>query len=258
MPNPNLNTLRVLIVDDESLIRLGIRSAMAGLDGIEVVGECEDGKQAVAAILAGGVDLVLLDVQMPGATGLDVVRNVGVERMPMVIFVTAYDEYAIQAFDMNAVDYLLKPFDKERLQRSIQRARERLASHNQTALIDRLQSLLDTPKALARPARFVVRNGDRYDFVAIDDIDWIESANNYVQLHAGEENHLLAETMTAIEKKLDPARFARVHRCHIVNLSRIVAVYPMLHGTWVLELRNGARITTGRQYRATVQELIAT
>lgn len=253
-----MRRMRVLIVDDEALIRSGIRSALGGLEGIEVAGECGNGTEAVERILAGGVELVLLDVQMPGATGLDVVRLVGAARMPMVVFVTAYDEYAIQAFEMNAVDYLLKPFDRERLRQSVERARERMERQSQSALVERLQALLEVQQPRTWPERMVVKNGERYDFVATADIDRIESANNYVQIHAGEATHLLAETLTSMEGRLDPGQFARVHRCHIVNVSRIVAIYPMLHGTWVLELRNGARITTGRQYRAAVQALIAT
>lgn len=251
--------MRVLIVEDEALIRAGIRRALESIGAeIEVVGECGNGPQAVEFLRGEpGVDLVLLDVQMPGMSGLEVVRRVGAERMPPVIFVTAHDEHAIPAFEVNAVDYLLKPFDQERLERSIERARERL----------RLLGM-GTPAAVAavpddgqeeqsQPARFVVRNRERFQFVAADEIDWVESADNYVQLHTGEgATHLLAGTLTGMERKLDPKKFARVHRCHIVNLTRVVAVYPLLHGAWVLELRGGARVTTGRQYRGVVQGLI--
>lgn len=249
-----MSNLRLLIVDDEPLIRLGVRNGLAGLAGIEVVGECGSGEQAIQAILSQQIDLVLLDVQMPDCTGLDVVRQIGPQRMPMVIFVTAYDEYAVKAFEMNAVDYLLKPFDDERLRASIERARERHATRNQSALTQQLQTLLDTRREWSD--RFVVRNTDRYEFVAVESIEWIESADNYVQLHCGTKMHLLGETLTGVQEKLDPRKFQRIHRCRIVNVSRITAIHPMVNGTYSVELRNGTRLTTGRQYKDAIQGLI--
>jgi two-component system, LytTR family, response regulator len=249
-----MSNLRVLIVDDEPLIRLGVRHGLAGLAGIEVAGECESGEQAMQAILSQQIDLVLLDVQMPDCTGLDVVRQIGPQRMPMVIFVTAYDEYAVKAFEMNAVDYLLKPFDDERLRASIERARERHATRNQSALTQQLQALLHTRREWSD--RFVVRNTDRYEFVAVESIEWIESADNYVQLHCGTKMHLLGETLTGVQEKLDPRKFQRIHRCRIVNVSRITAIHPMVNGTYSVELRNGTRLTTGRQYKDAIQSLI--
>jgi two-component system LytT family response regulator len=249
-----MSNLRLLIVDDEPLIRLGVRNGLAGLAGIEVVGECGSGEQAIQAILSQQIDLVLLDVQMPDCTGLDVVRQVGPQRMPMVIFVTAYDEYAVKAFEMNAVDYLLKPFDDERLRNSIERARQRHATRNQSALTQQLQALLDTRREWSD--RFVVRNTDRYEFVAVESIEWIESADNYVQLHCGTKMHLLGETLTGVQEKLDPRKFQRIHRCRIVNVSRITAIHPMVNGTYSVELRNGTRLTTGRQYKDAIQGLI--
>ncbi len=249
-----MSDLRVLIVDDEPLIRLGVRNGLAGLGGIEVAGECESGEQAIQAILSQQIDLVLLDVQMPDCTGLDVVRQIGPQRMPMVVFVTAYDEYAVKAFEMNAVDYLLKPFDDERLRQSIERARERHATRNQSSLTQQLQALLDTRREWSD--RFVVRNTDRYEFVAVESIEWIESADNYVQLHCGTKMHLLGETLTGVQEKLDPRKFQRIHRCRIVNISRISAIHPMVNGTYSVELRNGTRLTSGRQYKDAIQGLI--
>jgi two-component system LytT family response regulator len=249
-----MSNLRVLLVDDEPLIRLGVRNGLASLAGIEIAGECESGEQAIQAILSQQIDLVLLDVQMPDCTGLDVVRQIGPQRMPMVIFVTAYDEYAVKAFEMNAVDYLLKPFDDERLRNSIERARERHATRNQSALTQQLQTLLDTRREWSD--RFVVRNTDRYEFVAVESIEWIESADNYVQLHCGTKMHLLGETLTGVQEKLDPRKFQRIHRCRIVNVSRITAIHPMVNGTYSVELRNGTRLTTGRQYKDAIQSLI--
>jgi two-component system, LytTR family, response regulator len=248
-----MTSLRVLIVDDEPLIRSGIRRGLAACEGIEILGECESGCEAIQTILQKRPDVVLLDVQLSDCTGLDVVREVGAQRMPAVIFVTAYDEYAVQAFELNAVDYLLKPFDDERLHRSIARVRERLAAAHQNS--EHLQSLLDA-RQRTWPDRLVVKNGERYEFVPVPSIDWAESANNYVQVHCGPKDYLLGETLTNLAARLDPSRFLRIHRCRLVNLSRIVAVHPLMSGTYEMELRNGVRLTTGRQYKEAVQALI--
>lgn len=250
-----MTSLRVLIVDDEPLIRSGVRRGLAALDQIEIIGECESGSQAIQTILEKRPDVVLLDVELSDCTGLDVVREVGAQRMPAVIFVTAYDEYAVQAFELNAVDYLLKPFDDERLHRSIARVRERLAAAHQNS--EHLQSLLDL-RQRTWPDRLVVRNGERYEFVPVPSIDWAESANNYVQVHCGPKEYLLGETLTHLAARLDPSRFLRIHRCRLVNLSRIVAVHSLMSGTYEMELRNGVRLTTGRQYKDAVQALIKT
>ncbi len=250
-----MNNLRLLIVDDEPLIRRGIRTGVARMPGVEVIGECSNGRDAVECILAERPDVVLLDVQMSGLNGLEVVRRVGVERMPLVIFVTAYDEYAVQAFEINAVDYLLKPFDEERLERSVTRARERLAGRDPGALRRQLEALLDAGRP-RYPARFVVRNGDRHEFVAVESVEWIEAANNYVVLHCGAKEHLVGETLTVLEGRLDPERFLRVHRGRILNLSRVVAVHSIAGGVFELELRSGLRLSTGRQYRQPVQALL--
>jgi len=174
----------VLIVDDEPLIRAGIRHGLAGMDQIEIVAECGSGTEAMRLLSSEPVDLVLLDVQMQDCTGLDVVERIGPDRMPAVIFVTAYDEYAVKAFELNAVDYLLKPFDDMRLRRSVERAGQRIAALHQTDLTAQLQALLDS-RSRKWPERIVVKDGERFDFVSVESIDWIESANNYVQLHCG-------------------------------------------------------------------------
>jgi two-component system LytT family response regulator len=252
-----VTSLRALVVDDEPLIRLGVRRALEALPAIDVVGECGSGPDAVAAITASTPDVVVLDVQMPGFSGLDVVREVGPARMPAVIFLTAYDEYAVQAFEVNAVDYLLKPFDPERLGEAVDRVRTRLASRESTTLAERLEALL-RPRSAHAVERLVVRNGERYEFVPVDAVDWIEAANNHVQLHCGARHHLLAETLTHLEGRLDKRRFLRVHRSRIVNTSRIVAVHVVIGGTYEIELRDGTRLTSGRQYRDAVQALIHT
>ncbi len=248
-----MNSLRLLIVDDEPLIRRGIRQDLSGLASVQVVGECECVSEAVNAIRSNPVDLVLLDVQLPDGTGFDVVRQVGPAGMPAVVFVTAYDKYAIQAFEVNAVDYLLKPFDEGRLRASIERARERLS--RPSALIRQLEGLLQAHETEWLD-RLVVRNGERFDFVQAESIDWIESANNYTVLHCRSKDYVFGENLSSLERRLDPARFSRVHRCHIVNVARIVAANAMAGGVFELELRGGARVRTGRQYSDEVRKLL--
>lgn len=175
-----MNILQLLIVDDESLIRTGIRNDLSAMESVHVAGECGSVAEAVEAIRSSYFDLVLLDVQMPDGTGFDVIREVGPRHMPAVVFVTAYDKYAIQAFQVNAVDYLLKPFDDLRLRDSIERARQRLS--RPAELMRQLEVLLEA-RGEQWMQRLVVRSGDRFDFVPVDSIDWIESANNYAMLH---------------------------------------------------------------------------
>lgn len=250
-----MKSLRVLIVDDELLIRAGIRNGLAGMTQIEVVAECESGAEAVRLLTSQPVDLVLLDIQMQDCTGLDVVERIGPDRMPAVIFVTAYDEYAVKAFELNAVDYLLKPFDDLRLCRSVERARELIAAHRHADLAAQLQALLDA-RARKWPERIVVKEGERFDFVPLDSIEWIESANNYVQLHCGPRRHLLNESLTNLAGRLNPAKFLRIHRGRIVNLSRIETIHPLIGGSYELELRSGIRLTSGRQYKDQIQALL--
>jgi two-component system, LytTR family, response regulator len=252
-----MNSLRLLIVDDEQLIRISVRNALSTLDGVEIVGECASGGEAVEAIVSLQPDLVLLDVQLHDCTGLDVVQQIGSEHMPHVIFVTAYDEYAVRAFELNAVDYLLKPFDDARLRHSVERARERIAGLRLALRADKLQALLDA-RGRKWPERIVVRNEERFDLVPVESIEWIESANNYVQLHCGLKQYLLGESLTHLEGRLNPAKFLRVHRCRIVNLSRILAIHPIVSGTYELELHNGTRLATGRQFKDAIQALLRT
>jgi two-component system, LytTR family, response regulator len=253
------NCLRVLVVDDEALIRQSLRRGLAMRDDIEIVGECESGAQAIVAIRDcrpdRRPDLVLLDVQMHDGTGLNVVEQIGPEHMPAVVFVTAYDDYAVKAFELSAVDYLLKPFDDERLYRSIDRAKKQILSARAGDLSNQLRSLLEA-KAERWPDRLVVRTGEHFDLVPVSAIDWIESANNYVQLHCGAKHFLLGETMTSLAERLNPHKFVRVHRGRIVNLSRITAVHPLFSGTYEIELSGGTRISTGRQYREQIQTLL--
>lgn len=251
-----MSSLRLLIADDEPLIRLGIRRALEAMAGVEVVGECGSAGDAVDAIDALRPDVAVLDVQMPGGTGIDVVRRVGPARMPAVVFVTAFDAYAVQAFEVHAVDYVLKPFDPERLQEAVERARGRVRAREDRAFSDRLQALVGAVDATAAPDRLVVRNGERFDLVPVESVDWIAAADNYAELHCGAARHLLPETLSSLERRLDPRRFLRVHRSRIVNRARVVAVHVLAGGAYELELRDGTRLASGRHYRGAVQQLL--
>jgi two-component system LytT family response regulator len=247
--------LSVLIVDDEPLIRRSIRRIVNAREDTVIAGECETGAQATAAIREHRPDLVLLDVQMHSGTGLEVVEQIGPDNMSAVIFITAYDDYAVQAFEWNAVDYLLKPFDDDRLNRSIDRAKQKISAGQQSELADQLRSLLGA-KQERWPQRLVVRSGERFDMVQVQSIEWIESANNFVQLHCGAKQYLMAETLTNLAERLDPKQFMRIHRGRIVNTARIVAVHLLFSGTYELQLKDGVKLTTGRQYRDQVQAFL--
>jgi two-component system LytT family response regulator len=249
---------RVLIADDEPLARERLRMLLSNEDWVEIAGECANGPDAVAAIQKLKPDLVFLDVQMPGASGFDVIAAVGSERMPPVVFVTAYDRYALRAFDVHALDYLLKPFDRDRFQQALGRARQHLERRDAGELERRLLALVQDLRTTSpqRPERFVIKAGGRVFFVRTDEIDWVEAAGNYVKLHVGAEAHLLRETMNALEAQLDPDVFFRIHRCHIVNIERVKELQPWFNGEYVVLLHSGARLTLSRGYREKLQDRI--
>jgi len=250
-------TARVVIADDEPLARERLRMLLDGQDDIEVVGECQDAAQAIDAIRRLRPDLVFLDVQMPGASGFDVVAALDQDRLPLVVFVTAFDHYALKAFDVHALDYLLKPFDRERFLQALGRARTQLQRPANGELRRRLLDLVrDLQPSPPRLDRFVIKSGGRVFFVRADEIDWIESAGNYVKLHVGPEAHLFRETMNAIEAQLAPETFYRIHRCHIVNIERVKELQPWFNGEYVVFLRSGTRLTLSRGYREKLQERI--
>jgi two-component system LytT family response regulator len=249
--------VRVLVADDEPLARERLRTLLTPEDWIDIVAECPNGLEAIDAIERLQPELVFLDVQMPGATGFDVIEAVGAERMPLVVFVTAYDHYALRAFDVHALDYLLKPFDRERFYDALVRARQQLERRATGDLERRLLALVqDLKPATHRLERFVVKSGGRVFFVRADEIDWIEAAGNYVKLHVGTEAHLFRETMNAIEGQLDPDTFYRIHRSHIVNIERVKELQPWFNGEYVVFLRDGTRLTLSRGYREKLQERI--
>lgn len=246
----------VLIVDDEPLARERIRTLVETESDIKVIGECANGREAITAIKELSPDLVFLDVQMPEVDGLGVVEAVGPDAMPVVIFVTAYDRYALQAFEVHALDYLLKPFDRQRFQKAMQRARQQVQREQHQEVGERLLALLQATQASRKPLeRLIIKNAGRVCLVRTAEIDWIEAASNYVRLHVGKDTYLLRETMNLLESRLDPRRFLRIHRSTIVNLDRIQELQPAYHGDYLVLLQDGTRLTLSRNYRPKLQEL---
>jgi two-component system LytT family response regulator len=254
MNEPDSPRIRALVVDDEPLARERLVTLLAKED-VEIVGECADGPAAADAILRLSPDLAFLDVQMPGADGFEVIQLVGPSKMPPVIFVTAYDKYALRAFEVHALDYLLKPFDRDRFHAALERARQEIERRQNGALEKRLLALVrDLRPAAQRLDRLVVKSGGRVFFVKAEEIDWIEAAGNYVRLHLGADSHLFRETMNALEARLDPDRFFRIHRSRIVNMERIQELQPWFNGEYLVLLRNGTKLTLSRGYREKLQE----
>ena len=250
-----MKKIKTLIVDDEPLARERLAGLLQPLADIELVGQCADGEEAVIAIHDLTPDLVFLDVQMPGMSGFDVIDAIGTDRMPLVIFVTAYDQHALRAFQVRALDYLLKPFDRERFTDALQRARKQLERDETGDIGRRLLALVkDLRRDQPRSDRLVVKSGGRLFFLRTDEIDWVEAAGNYVRLHVGSASHLLRETMAAMEARLDPEKFFRIHRSRIVNIDRIQELQPWLNGEYAVMLRTGARLTLSRGYREKLQE----
>ena len=246
MPN-----FKVLIVDDERLSRRRVRRLLSLEPDCEVTSECANGMEAVAALKQSRPDIVFLDVQMPEMDGFEVARAMA-EAMPLVIFTSAYDEYALRAFEVQAFDYLLKPFDGRRFRESLQRARVRVEC-DRSGQVDRrtVQPINPQEPSAARitPDRIAVRNNGRVVFVKLADIDWIEAADNYVCLHCGKETHIVRETMNELEARLDPAQFLRVHRSSIVNLDRVRELQPWFRGDYRIVLRDGTELTLTKNHR---------
>jgi two-component system LytT family response regulator len=241
--------IRTLIVDDEPLARERLRTLLQQESDIEILGECGDGRQAVSAITEHAPDLVFLDIQMPGMDGFGVLQSITDRPLPGVIFVTAYDQYALQAFEVHALDYLLKPFTARRFQKALSRARQdvRHDTPNETPVERRLLNLLDDLGGERRyTKRIVVKSSGRIHFVKVDEIDWVEAEGNYVRLHIGAHSHLLRETMKGMEAALDPDRFIRIHRSTIVNTERIKELQPLFHGEYAVLLYDGTRLVASR------------
>ena len=254
-------TLRTLIIDDEPLARERVRMMLGMHDDVVVAGECGDGQQANEAIRARRPALGFLGVQMPRVAGFGVLRALEGEYMPYVVFVTAYDQYALKAFEVHALDYVLKPFNAERFSQALQRARAAIAKRGAVDASvdkDRLRALVASLTAEQREKqRIVVKSSGRVFFVKVDDIDWIEAEGNYVRLHMGPQSHLLRETMKGMESVLDASQFIRIHRSTIVNADRIRELQPLFHGEYAVILRDGTRLVASRGPDNRLKKLLA-
>lgn len=241
--------IRVVIADDEPLARERVRELLGQRHDVAVIGEARDGEEAVRMICDTAPDLLLLDVQMPGLDGFEVLAALGPEQTPAVVFITAFDEYAVRAFEVRALDYLVKPFPRARFHQAVDRAIARPRD------LDAIRDLLaNAPRS--RLTRFVVRAADAIYFVKAADVAWIESAGNYVKLHAGGGEHIVRTSLRELEQRLDPALFVRVHRSAVVNLDFIKKLEPYFHGEYVITLKDGSRLTSSRSYSARLRELL--
>jgi two-component system LytT family response regulator len=250
--------IRALVVDDQPLARDRIVSLLAIEDDVEVVGTAASGIAAVDAVRRLAPDLVLLDLQMPEMDGFGVVEAVGVDRMPLTIFITAYDEHAVRAFEVHALDYLLKPFGRTRLQKAVARARQQLERNRAGAIAARLAAVFDDLHAPRRQGtRMIVRADGRIRFVEIAHIDWVEAQGNYVRLHVGAESYLVRETMTNVLTQLDERMFLRIHRSYIVNIDRVSALRLASGGDYDVILRDGSRLPLSRPFKDAVQEKLS-
>jgi two-component system LytT family response regulator len=248
--------IRALVVDDEPLARRTIQRFLSKSTGVDVVGECSDGGSAVRAIQETKPDLVFLDVQMPEMDGFQVISKVSAKEMPVTIFVTAHDRFALRAFDTNAIDYLLKPFGKERFERALSRAKQRIAGKLDHGEVRRIISSLERLAAERKyPDRLAIPKNGRILFVATKDIDWIEAVGNYVRLHVGNREHEFRETLTELEEKLNPADFLRIHRSTIVNIQRIKEIQAWFHGYHRVLLQGGTELRMSRYQHEMARKL---
>jgi two-component system LytT family response regulator len=248
--------ITTLIVDDEPLARDGIRLLLEEDGDIGAIFEAKNGKQAVAKIRKHRPNVVFLDVQVPELDGFAVLREVGPETVPSVIFVTAYDRYAVEAFEIQAVDYLMKPFSRQRFGQALDRAKARLRA-GEPALDVKVLTLLER---MARTRdyleRLVVKSARGTIFLSSDDVEWIEAAENYVRLHVGKEEYLIQTTMNSISSRLNPSKFVRIHRSLIANVDYICAINPAFHGEYLLRLKNGVQLRSGRTYARCLKQLL--
>lgn len=243
-------SIRALIADDEPLARERLRMLLEGEPRIEIVAQSANGTEALRDIQRLLPDLVFLDIQMPELTGFEVLDRLDPARMPVIIFVTAYDQYALKAFEVCALDYLLKPFDRERFGRALARARAELDRKKAGYVNEQVLKLLsELGQAKKHLEKLMIRDGGRVFFLRADEIDWIEAAGNYVRLHAGKEEYLYRETMTKLDAQLNPQHFARIHRSAIVNTERIKELQPWFRGDYVIVLRDNQKLTLSRTYR---------
>jgi len=253
----DLDRIRVMVVDDEPLARGMVREMLDSDPEAEIVGECANGRDAISAIKSLGPDLIFLDVQMPEFGGFDVLEAFADEPLPRVIFVTAYDQYAVRAFEVHALDYLLKPFDRERFMTAWQRAKLQISKDQFDRRDQHIMALLEELKAGPRYIeRLVVKTAGRVFFLDINDIDCIEAEGNYVRVHNGPKSYLLRETISGLESQLDPKEFLRIHRSAIVRIDKIKELQPWFHGEYHVILEGGKQLTLSRNYRSNLQEAV--
>jgi two-component system LytT family response regulator len=249
--------LRVLIVDDEAPARQRIRAVLAHDPEVEVVAECSNGLAAVEAIRSHKPHLVFLDVQMPGLDGFAVLEQLEPATLPQVVFVTAFERHAVQAFTAHALGFVLKPFKRARLEESVRRALAVLRSGTAAESLPRLVSLLETIRhQRGYPERIVIKTEGRHIFLPVAAVEWIGAEGDYVQIHTAKKSYLVRERMRNLERRFDPQRFIRIHRSTIVNLDHVAAVYPGVGGEPILKLRNETELTVGRHYRPSIQRLL--
>ena len=253
----NATSIRALVIDDEPLAREMIREMLEGDPEVEIIGECASGREAVEAIRAMAPDLIFLDIQMPELGGFEVLESLKSDNVPYIIFATAYDQYAVRAFEVHALDYLLKPFDRERFEVAWKRAktliREEKVSQRDEHILALLEELKAGPKYLER---LVIKTEGRVFFLDIDEIHCIESEGNYVRVYNGRKTYLLRETISGLESQLDPKKFLRIHRSSIVRIDKIKELQPWFHGEYHVVLENGKQLTLSRNYRANLQEAV--
>lgn len=247
-------TLRAVVVDDEAVARRRIRRLLEREADVTILAECANGAEALDTLRQESPELVFLDVQMPEMDGFDVIARVSRDRLPCVIFVTAYDRYAMQAFDVHAIDYLLKPFSAARFQLAMARARERIRFRQaDDGLLDLIATVRGRSQYLSRIS---VRTGGRILLVDVRTVDWIEAADNYVRLHCGNREHVVRETLASLERQLDPDCFIRIHRSVVVRIDRIREFHPATHGDLDVVLRDGTQLTMSRTWRARARHLL--
>ena len=258
MTQSDSKKIRTVIVDDEELSRDRIQTLLEEQPDVEIVGVCADGQSAIETIERTQPDLVFLDVQMPGMDGFEVVENLEAEKLPAVVFVTAHDGHALKAFEIHALDFLLKPFDQTRFEKALERARSQVNRANGTVLDSRLVSLLEELREERKYSeRLIVKSSGRVFFVRTEEIDWVEASGNYVKIHTKSDAHLLRESMKNMEAKLDPKTFVRIHRSAIVNIDRIKELEPWFHGEYIVIMRDGTRLTASRVFSDRLSALIA-
>ncbi len=254
-----IQRIRTVIVDDEPLARRRIRRMLARDAEIEIVSDCSNGKEAIAAIKNLKPDLLFLDIQMPEIDGFDVLESLDPSQLPLVIFITAYDQYALRAFEVSAVDYLVKPFDRVRFEKALDRAKLRMAGERGSDLSRQTLALLEELKARSNHVeRLLIKAGGRAFFLKTDEIDWIEAEGKYVRLHVGKESYLLREAIGSMETQLNPKKFPRIHRSSIVNIDRVRELQPWFHNEYRVILNDGTELMLSRSCRKRLGELLGT